>query len=87
MHAVFDISFFSLYVVYGCSAKETDHRGHVVSLQGQRGILSCFAAHPTSPSVVAAGAFNGDGEFEVASRCTTSAAVSLFVVALFCRLM
>ncbi|KAL8563474.1 hypothetical protein ACOMHN_011953 [Nucella lapillus] len=30
------------------------------SIKGQRGILSCFAAHPSSPKVVAAGAFNGD---------------------------
>ena len=47
-----------------CSAKEKDRRGHLLSLQGQRGILSCFAAHPTSPSLMAAGAFNGDGELD-----------------------
>ena len=50
-----------------CSAKEKDRRGHLLSLQGQRGILSCFAAHPTSPSLIAAGAFNGDGELDVAA--------------------
>ena len=36
----------------------------MISVQGQRGILSCFAAHPTMPSLVAAGAFSGDGQFE-----------------------
>ena len=44
------------------SVAEKDVFGRKMPLSGQRGILSCFAAHPSNPTLVAAGAFNGDGE-------------------------
>ncbi|KAK7090560.1 telomerase Cajal body protein 1-like [Littorina saxatilis] len=47
-------------VVISTIVKEKNRKGKTVSVQGQRSILSCFAAHPTDPSVMAAGAFNGD---------------------------
>ena len=64
-HVLKDYTGENLYMFHtGLPAKEKDFRGNVVSVQGQRGILSCFAAHPTMPSLVAAGAFSGDGQFE-----------------------